>query len=126
METIAENEKYEIKVEASKKRIYFKVIGYWKRVEEVPNFISDVQKAVNIVGPGFSIITDMRSASPPAEEARQLHVKTSEIMKNNNVNKIAEIVDSSVVKLSVSRTTSADLKRQSFSSVEEAESWLDE
>ena len=123
---LVSNDKYEIEVDVSKNRIYFKIIGFWKNVNEVPNFISDVEKAVNMVTPGFSIISDLRVAKPPAEETRKLHVKTSEIMVNNKINKIAEIVDSSILKMAVSRTTVKDLKRKSFLSLEEAEKWLDE
>ena len=126
MEIIAENEKYVIKVDTSKNRIYYKIIGFWKTVEEVPDFVSDTEKAANMVSSNFSLITDLREAKPPISEVKELQGKTFNIMMKANLGKIAEIVDSAILKMSVSRVAGTDVQRQSFKSLEDAEKWLDE
>ena len=44
MQTIAQNNYYELKYDENKNRVYFKIFGFWQSMSEVPNYHSDMEK----------------------------------------------------------------------------------
>jgi len=124
------NERYEMRYNRAKNRVYFKIVGFWSRPEVVPNYVQDWKRLLTDVKPGYTILTDATEmAAPPDEVVKHVHVPAQQVVMKAGVSKIAEVVSRPVTQLSVQRMAResgmASYKRE-FNDRVEAEKWLDE
>ncbi len=123
---IAENEYYEIKVDEIKNRIHLTVSGFWSKPEVVPNYVTDVEKAGGNAKSGFTIISDLRKMKAPPKEIEPLHEKAQTALIEAGLDRTAEVLSSAILKMATANySDSTQMKKQTFSSLEEAENWLD-
>jgi len=128
-EAIANNEYYEMEVDREKNRSYSKYKGYWKSVDEVPNYLDDIRRVINRLKPGFTTVIDLKEMKIPPPEVMELMIKAQEIGEKSGFSRSARIVLTPLEKLATKRIVSeASVKEKSreFNTVEEAEKWLDE
>ncbi len=125
---IAKNDYYEYYVDKNKNRYYSKLIGFWQKASEVPNYLDDHKKALDLLSPGFTLLVDNRDAKPPTQECMDLHLKALEMSNNKGVGRTAFIVAQLVVKFAGDRALREsgmeEMSRQ-FNDINEAEDWLD-
>ena len=85
------------------------------------------ERAAKSVKPNFSVIADLREMKTPPQEIGAIHEKAQQIMINYHLDKTAEILDSAILKMVTKKySTSTNMKKQAFKSMEEAKIWLDE
>lgn len=123
---VAMNACYDILYDSPKNRIYFTIYGYWKNKECVSEFINDWTKALDIVKPGFTILTDMRTMITHPQELSNLHQESHTMVLDAMVTKVAHIMPTDkIAYLQVhSIHESTNLPSKNFQDVEEAEQWL--
>ena len=126
MEEIEKNEYYHINVDKSKNRIYLKVIGFWESPNVVPNYITDLEKASKALSRGFTIIADLRDMKTPPQELRSVHEKAQEVLVQAGLDRTAEILSSALLASATEMYAEKSwMKKREFSSIKEAEEWLD-
>lgn len=129
-EVIAKNEFYEIEVDREKNRSYSKYKGYWKSVDEIPNYLEDCcRELTRRLKPGYTTLVDLREFKIPPPEVMELFVEAQKIDEKAGFYKSARIILTPLEKLASKRVGSeANVKEKSreFNSIEEAEQWLDE
>jgi hypothetical protein len=125
---IAKNDYYEFYVDQSKNRYYSKLIGFWEKASDVPDFISDHRKALELLSPGFTILVDNREYKTPVQECMELHIKIIGMSNEAEVGKIALVESQAVVKIAggrVMREGGMEETSRQFNDIKEAEDWLD-
>jgi len=128
MKVIARNDNYIIMVDEAKNRIYLTIIGFWKDLGMVPNYLDDITKAGQSVSTGFTILTDVTKMKVPTPEVGEIHGKAQGILVGAGLSKTAEILPAdAIAQIAVDRySKKSGMKKASFSTFEEAEKWLDE
>lgn len=124
---VAHNTCYEVIYENSKNRIYLTVKGFWKSREAVTHFLNDLQKALRLVKPDFSLLTDMRTMLTHPQRLSSLHIEAHNLIKIAGLAKAAILVPTDrIATLQVEEINSKSaMASESFSSLAEAEAWLD-
>jgi hypothetical protein len=122
---IAKTDYYTIEVDKTKNRIYYTPIGFWRNGSVVPNYLSDIQKALNAVTPGFTFLADVRALKIPPQEVQALFKQAQEKAKAAGLSKTAEVLPKSLLRLAVERTSKeTKIQRQGFATIKDAEVWL--
>jgi hypothetical protein len=125
MNKIAENEYYVIQVEPGKNRFYLRVMGFWKNTSIVPNYLTDIEKGVKMLRSGFCIISDLREMKTPPQEVGILHEKAQKVLVLAGLDRTAEVLSDAILKMALNKySINSQMKKQAFSTVEEAEKWL--
>ncbi len=120
---------YEIRYDDRKNRFYFKIIGYWSDPSQVPDYIDHWSRMASKARPGVTVLSDVREMKVPAESVQPLHEQAQAKVLEAGLAKVAEVTGSAVTKLSldrISKTSGMKTIKRSFTTVEEAEAWLDE
>lgn len=127
MKNIVENQYYSIYVDQDKNRIYLTILGFWRALDLVPNYISDIAKATQSVSKGFTILTDLTQMKPPPQEVGGIHMKAQKALVDAGLSKTAELLPAdAIAQMAVDRySRESGMEKGSFSSREEAEKWLD-
>lgn len=126
METVASNTYYEFQVDTNKNRIYLTIKGFWKSVDIVPDYEKDGLKATKKMKKGFTVLTDLTEMKTPPGHVVDIHISLQKKMVENGLAKTAEIIPSSVLKLSVNRMSEeSGMLKRIFDDRKEAEEWLD-
>lgn len=127
MKEIAKTDFYELHFDEAKNRMYLKIIGFWKSDEQVPNYISDVDKVISMTKPGFTRLSDAIEMKAPATSVLALHEKAEKHLLAAGLDRTA-VVMPEVVLLDLQLKKFADktdMKKKEFATLEEAEAWLD-
>jgi hypothetical protein len=124
---IAERDKYSIEVNKVINRIYFTIQGFWKDPADVPNYLSDWERAIEEVRPGFTILTDARKMKTPTRQVAKLHERVQAMLVKAGLRKTAEVVpEGAVEQMSLNRyAQESGMNKGSFENQKEAEAWLD-
>jgi hypothetical protein len=88
---IAQNSCYEIMYESVLNRIYLTVKGFWKNKEAVPEYLEDVQKALKLTQPGFSLLSDMSTMITHPQRLSSLHLEVHKLLKQAGLTKAASV-----------------------------------
>lgn len=124
---IRSNKYYTIKVSPKKNRAYLKIIGYWRNVSIVPDYLDDWNKALSYLKSGFTLLTDASEMKIHPPDVKSLHEQAQLLVKNKNVVKVAEIISDDVATFQLDAVAKlTKFPKQNFRSYEEAEKWLDE
>ncbi|GAB3328617.1 hypothetical protein GCM10027429_03770 [Marivirga atlantica] len=126
MQTIANNSQYELSADPIRNRAFLTIKGFW-RAEEVQDYLSDWEKTLNKLKPGFTLLTDAREMAIHPAEVRDLHKKAQEKIRQAGVKKVAELQKEKVSQMQldgVSRESA--MPKKNFNEQEEALKWLDE
>ena len=124
---IAETGKYTIEVDKPKNRVYFKIRGFWNSPADVPNYLSDWQRAIREVTSGFTILSDVREMKTPQPEVGELHHRSQAMLVTAGLRKTAELVPAGSIEKSVLQRYAKEsgMTKGSFENQTEAEAWLD-
>ena len=124
---IAQTDKYSMEVNKPKNRIYFKLQGFWKSVADVPNYLSDWQRATQEVTPGFTILADVREMKTPLPEVAELHRDAQAMVVAAGLLKTAELIPPGVIEQTALKRYAKEsgMVKGSFEDRTEAEAWLD-
>jgi hypothetical protein len=128
MVIIAQTPLYHLKVEREKNRIYLNLLGTWNKPEEVPFYLVHLKEALDLVRPGFSILTDSRVLEEYAPSVRQLHIDAQKMTIKAGISQVAEVHESnnSVNQVIVAIAEESKIPLNIFDSIEDADAWLSE
>ncbi len=123
---IAETSHYRLAFNPEKNRIYFWVMGYWKKADDVPFYIRDWEKAIRLSKPGFTLLGDMSEMITHPQDIRALHELVMGKLQKAGVSKVGEIASKDKIAMlqTAAMAQAMQLRLKSFQTQEEAESWL--
>lgn len=125
---IAKNDYYEFYVDQTKNRFYTKLKGFWQKASDVPNYLNDQKKALELLSPGFTLLVDNKDVKPASQECMELHIKALGISNEAGLGKTALIEAQAIVKIAggrVMRAGGVEETSRQFNDIKEAEDWLD-
>lgn len=124
---IASNSCYSMLYDGYKNRVYFTIQGYWKNKACIPDFISDWNKTLSMVKPGFSILTDMQTMITHPQELSSMHEQAHNLVVEAGVEKVAHVMPADKIAYLqvISIHDKTNLPAKTFTSIEEADQWLD-
>jgi len=123
------NEYYDLDYDAAKNQINWKVKGFWRSVDVVPNMEKDWSAVLaRAKKPGFNVLADLTEMKPPPQDVEELHAKVQKEIVAAGVHKIAVIVGSALVDMSVQhmgKRSGMIQMTSNFSDEASAQAWLD-
>ena len=126
MELIHETDYYTFEIDRLKNRMYLVYKGFWKRPDQVPDFVKHHDETISHLLPGFTVLADVRQMEGVVitdilEEVQRHAVKAG-------IRKAARVYDKPTFKQvqAESIRVRTGITSKGFYSVEEAEAWLDE
>ncbi|MCV9386538.1 hypothetical protein [Reichenbachiella ulvae] len=125
MKTVANNDRYELKVDESINRMYITIKGYW-RIKD--NYLEDLEEACKLMKPKFKIHVDLTTMTAPPAKVGVVHEEAQKMLMKYGLAQTAEVHnDSALTRLAVNRySENSGMTKQVFSSHEEAKKWLDQ
>ncbi|MDX5346627.1 MAG: hypothetical protein LPK19_05220 [Hymenobacteraceae bacterium] len=126
MITIAQNPHYSLLYDFSKNRLYFKMSGYWRRPEEVPNYLQDWRKALKETKPNFTLLADVSDMVTHPAALRKLHEEAIALCQLAQVKQIAEVTPRDRIAVLQITAMAQEMKAKfnSFEDRRDAERWL--
>lgn len=123
---VAQNQYYELLYDSMKNRIYFIIKGFWKNKEAVPHYIKDMQKALKLAQPGFSLLSDLRTMITHPQRLCTLHIEAQTLLREAGLVKVASVepVDRIATLQLKEIMTKSQLPLRCFRTCQEAEAWL--
>ena len=126
IEQVAATKQYQVGINRDKNRIYLKIIGFWRSVEEVSTYVPDLERALIQLTPGFTLLTDLTQMKAHPLAVQPVHLEAQRTLMTRGLTQTAEVCASSIVEFqagTISKKSSMPL--QQFATVEEAEAYLD-
>lgn len=123
---VAQNQCYELLYDSIKNRIYFIIKGFWKNKEAVPHYLNDMQKALKLVRPGFSLLSDLRTMITHPQRLCNLHIEAQTMLREAGLGRVASVepVDRIATLQLKEIMSKSQLPLRRFTSCKEAEVWL--
>ena len=123
------NEYYELDYNSAKNQINWKVKGFWRSVGTVP----DMEKHWDSIlarakKPGFNILADLTEMKAPPQDVKDLHAQVQGRIVEAGVHKLAVIIGSALVDMSVQNIGKKSGMSQlttNFADLASAQVWLD-
>ncbi len=124
MKKLAENERYELLVDAPSNRIYITVKGYWFTGE---GYLEDLEKACLSMKKGFKTHIDFTSMKTPRAEVGEVHVEAQRLLISYGLSYTAEVVsEDAIIRMALRKhAANTNIQREIFSSHADAKYWLD-
>ena len=123
---IAQTPQYEISVAKAKNRAYLRIIGFWRNPEQVPNYLEDWKKAVAVLSPGFTLLTDAREMKIHPAAVRTLHEEAQSLIMKAGLLRVAEVQADKIAEMQLDGVSSdTNMPKRNFNDPVEAERWLD-
>ena len=124
------NEYYDLNYDPTRNQINWKVKGFWRSVDVV----TDMEKHWDTVlarakKPGFHILADLTEMKSPPQDLKDLHAKVQGRIIEAGVHKLAVIIGSALVDMSVKsigRKSGMNQLTTNFADTASAQVWLDE
>jgi hypothetical protein len=128
MKEIANNKYYSILIDKDKNRMYLTLIGFWKDRSVVPNYVEDIQKAIQELSRGYTVLTDVTQLKTPPQKVADLHTEAQKVVITTGLKKTAEVVSQDVItKMAIDHySKQSGMHKGTFGNKEKAEAWLDE
>lgn len=116
-------------VDYEKNRYYLRILGFWQKTSEVPDYLVDTKEITESLSPGFTCLDDNREAKTPTPEIMEkIHPVALRIMNKAGLEKIAMVFDKEIIKIAgtrVAREGSMEEQTRQFDDIKKAEEWLD-
>lgn len=124
---IAKNSCYDMHFDGVKNRIYFTINGFWKSRDGLSEFLSDWKKAISLIHPGFTILTDMRTMITHPQDLSSLHQEAQSMVLEAGVKNVAHVMPhDKIAYLQVQSIYEKNsFPNKNFLTIEEADQWLD-
>ncbi|WP_276498374.1 hypothetical protein [Pontibacter litorisediminis] len=125
---IVKNQCYELLYHPQKNRVYLNIYGFWKGRNHVPDYLSDLKKALALVQLNFTLLLDLRTMITHPQDVMRLHIEGLEVLQAGGLRKSACVDPSDrIANLQVEDTlVKSHLSSKRFTSYSEAEAWLEE
>ena len=124
------NEYYDLNYSPIKNQINWKVKGYWRSVNAVPNMEQNWDSTLaQAKKPGFTILADLTEMKAPPQDVQDLHAQVQGKIVEAGVHKLAIVIGSALVDMSVKsigRKSGITQLTTNFADTASAQAWLDE
>ena len=128
-ETIAKTDYYMFEVDPDINRLYITMWGFWENATVAPNYLTDVDPALNKLSSGFTNLVDVTQLKTPPKDVRNHFENIQKKFVSRGMSKNAEVISSAFVEVNLDEVASYSgmfkVLRQ-FKSMTEAVAWLDE
>lgn len=126
---ITKNDYYMFEVDPAINRLFITMKGFWENAGVVPNYLTDVDPALDKLSHGFTNLVDVTQLKNPPKDVRDLFESIQKKFISRGMSKNAEVVSSAFVEVNLDEVAShsgmSAVLRQ-FKSMAEALAWLDE
>jgi len=123
---IADTDKYSIRINQDKNRLYLKIKGPWHTRDEVPCYLADLKFAVFQLRSGFTCVTDMsRMKSLDAEAALIFEIGAHMLVRNGVTRNAGIFNHNNSFHPVLGKKFFYTGEKQAFYRFTEAERWLD-
>ncbi len=122
------NEFYDLDYSPTQNQINWKVKGLWRSVGVVPNMEKDWGAILAQTKPGFNVLADLTEMKPPPQDVEALHAKVQKQIIDTGVHKIAAVIGSALVDMSVQhigKQSGMIQMMSNFADRPSAQAWLD-
>jgi len=124
------NDYYDLSYDRAKNQINWKVKGFWKSAQEVP----DMEKHWDSIfaqakKPGYNILGDVTEMKPPPQDVQDLHQKVQAKIVQLGVHKLAVIVGSALTDMTVKhigKKSGLTQMTRNFADKASGQAWLNE
>ncbi len=124
--TIAQTPQYELSVSVEKNRAYLRIIGFWRSPEQVPDYLTHWKKAIAVLKPGFTLITDARDMKIHPASVRKMHEEAQLMIIEAGVLKVAELQKDMITEMQLDGLSGeTSMPKKNFTDQIKAEQWLD-
>ncbi|MEO1253933.1 MAG: hypothetical protein AAFY41_03470 [Bacteroidota bacterium] len=124
MDLVSENDRYSLKCDNNRNRLFITIKGLWKSKD---SYLKDLEAACKKMTPGFTIHVDLTTMKPPGQEIGGVHEEAQRILLKYGLSNTAEVqTDRALLRLALERySDNSGMRKRVFFSHEEAEEWLD-
>lgn len=127
MTVIEDNKYYKIGYSTQKNRAYLTIRGFWPKPESVPSYLEHWKTTVAPLTRGFTVLTDASEMATHPAAVGELHVQAQKIIIDAGVRKVGEIIKNVIAEMQLDAVAKKQaFPKKSFTSVVEAESWLND
>lgn len=123
-------EYYELDFSPAKNQIDWKVKGFWRSVDVVPELEGQWDAILNQVKPGFRVLADMTEMKAAPQPVEALHMRIQQKILATGASKVATIVSASAIAALAGKRVGKDTGfieiAQNFTDQAAAQAWLDE
>lgn len=123
---VTQNPLYDIYYDKHKNRVCLAIKGFWKNKEAVPDYLTDLRKALRLTQPNFTLLTDLQTMLTHPQRLSGLHLEAQTMVQEAGLAKAARVLPKDrIAKLQVEEIGSkSPMHSESFLTVAEAELYL--
>lgn len=124
---IAYRPEYHVRVDEARNRMVYERFEELTLATELPYYLSDLQRALALLRPGFTVLADLRRTLGPNLRLLSLFLKSHTMMMQAGIGMMAEVHPASHTMYQISQVVRAQthLPTRQFTSREEADAFLD-
>ncbi|MEL6559255.1 MAG: hypothetical protein AAFQ94_13785 [Bacteroidota bacterium] len=89
--SITKNQYYDIAYNPVSNRMYLRIKGYWKRAEDVADYVKHIRQGGDSLKPGFNLMVDLREMKTPPITINTIHERAQMTLMNLGLERTAEI-----------------------------------
>lgn len=125
---LAKNSYYSIKVNQNKNRVYIRLSGIWDNQPEINEYLEDVKKYLQLVKPGFSVVSDIRELRETSITSMQVQLQAYKLNVEAGINQLAELhrLNDPVSERAIALAHKSQISLNIFEHQNDADAWLDE
>ncbi|MBC6696841.1 hypothetical protein [Hymenobacter sp. BT190] len=127
MELVAYRPQYHIYLHAASNHILYKRLEEMTLATELPYYIADIERALGLVQPGFTVLSDLRRTLGPNPQMLPVFRQVRQLLQDHGVAMMVEVhpLALSVPKfMQQVRAQSEDIPTHIFTDIREAEAFL--
>ena len=128
MYLIAFRPEYQITVEPTRNRIFYKHYAELAQAQDLPDYLADWQLALAAMQPGFTILSDMTDLPVVSDQLAELIGRAQQLVMGLGVRQVAAVhaPGSETYHISETVRAEAELPMRIFTDLWEADRYLDE
>lgn len=127
MRLIAFRPEYQITAEITRNRIFYKHFAEIAHVQELPHYLDDWQQALDLMKPGFTILSDMTDLGEISEHLGRLIGQAQQLLDGRGLRLIATVhAPGTAPAPAATAEEAAQYPRRHFTDLWEADKYLDE
>ena len=118
---------YELVVDIPKNRIIIRVFGFWKSIENVPEYLNNWKVAISKVKKGFTILADLKQMKTHPKDMLELHIQAMDLTQASDCGPSASVVHYDIAELQMDRLyKQKQVEKNKYDSLVEAHAFLDQ
>lgn len=127
MQLVAYRPEYHVRVDEARNRMVYERFEELTIATELPHYLPDLQRALALLRPGFTVLADLRRTLGPNLHLMPVFLASHTLMMQAGIGMMAEVHPLSHTMYQISQAVRAQthVPTRQFTSREEAEAFLD-